>query len=325
MALQAMGGACLPRLQGSALPLSHSEPCMGTLFTVRAFHPDETQGYAAIGAAFQRMHALDTVLSDYRPGNELDRLCQQGHEKPFSASPDLYTMLQRALRVAQETQGAFDPTLGPLTRLWRASRKQQRIPDPDTLADAKARTGWQGIAMKDDTRTIRLPRAGMHLDFGAIAKGYAADEARRVLQEHGVEIAYVAAGGDVAALLPPEGRAAWTVALETGENPQVTVALKEQAVSTSGDLRQFVENDGVRYSHVLHPETGIGLTTRTIVSVVAEEATDCDSFSTAFSVMGRERARELLARKHGMEARFVTLRPDGPDIWQTPGFPIAAE
>lgn len=319
----AMGGVRPPRLRGStALPLTHSEPCMGTLFTVRAFHADEAQGYAAIAAAFRRMHALDAILSDYRSGNELDQLCQHGHEAPFAASADLFVVLRHALHVARETDGAFDVTLGPLTRLWREARKQRRVPAEAEREAARARTGWQGIVLDETRRTVLLPRAGMQLDFGGIAKGYAADAARKVLSEQDVTTALVAAGGDVAVLEPPPGKTAWRVALETGEHPQASLHLRERAVSTSGDLHQFVEMEGKRYSHILNPATGLGLTTRTAVSVVAPTATDCDSLSTALSVMGVEAARNLLATKPGIEARFVMLDGDTPAVWSTPGFPL---
>ncbi len=312
-----------PCLRGGEALLSHSEPCMGTMFTIRAYHADETQGYAAIGKAFQRAHALDATLSDYRPSNELDVLCQQGHTKPFHASPDLFAVLAHALRVSHDTNGAFDVSLGPLTRLWRAARKEQRIPEPAEIADARAHTGWRGIALDETRGTIQLPRAGMQLDFGAIAKGYAADAVRMVLREHGITRAFVAAGGDVVVLQPPPERQAWHVALETGESPQATLRLAAQAVSTSGDLHQFVEINGRRYSHVLDPATGMGLTTRSIVSVVAADATECDSFSTALSVMGLKKAKQFLTTRKGMEARFVRLSADSADVWMTPGFPLA--
>ncbi len=305
--------------------LSHSEPCMGTMFTVRAYHQDEEQGYRAIAAAFRRMHALDATLSDYRPDSELNRLCRSGYAQPFSASDDLYRVLESGIRMARKTGGAFDVTLGPLIQLWRSSRKAGVLPDTQALRDARARSGWDKIVLDSRNRTVRLSHPGMLLDFGGIAKGYAADAALAELARHGVNVALVAAGGDIAASAPPAGSPGWGIALKTGREPQQpAVMLAHQAVSTSGDLHQFVEIAGTRYSHILDPQSGIGLAHPMTVSVVAGTAMDSDSTATALSVMGFHQARAWLRKHPEVQARIVRTGDHGEtSAWQTRGFPLA--
>lgn len=305
--------------------LSHSEPCMGTLFTVRTVHRDESQAYAAIAAAFRRMHALDAALSDYRDDSELSELCRTGFARPFKASDHLFRVLDASLRMAQATGGAFDVTLGPLIRQWRSARKEGRLPENVAILAARARTGWQGISLDASKRTVQLPREGMQLDFGGIAKGYAADQALAELARLGVTAALVAAGGDIAVSEPPPGQPAWHVAIETGAaDAQPSIRLASQAVSTSGNLHQFSEIDGVRYSHILDPKTGLGLTRSIAVSVVAPTAMASDSAATALSVMGLSRSQEWLGRHPNLDARIVSTQEDGvARVWQTPHFPLA--
>lgn len=306
--------------------LTHSEPCMGTMFTVRAYCADETRGYTAIREAFKRMHHLDAVLSDYQPGNELQQLCQQGGLRPFVASSELFAVLEEALNLARETEGAFDPTLGPLTRLWRECRKQRRLPGEDALRQARSLTGWQGIELHHESRAVCLPKSGMQLDFGGIAKGFAADQALAVLTRSGVSSALVAAGGDVAVSAAPPAQGGWRVAIETGKGGgaqalPLAIPLEHQAVSTSGDLNQFLEIRGKRYSHILDAQSGMGLTNPIAVSVVAPSATISDGVATALSVMGLTRAQQWLARRPGIAAHIAYDEAGEPRQWQSPNFP----
>lgn len=310
---------------GQLRQIDHTEPCMGTLFTIRAYHHDEEAGYRAIAASFARMHALDQILSDYRPGNELDLLCQRAHIEPIRVSDDLYRVLQFALNVSRQTDGAFDVTLGPVVRMWRTARKAQRLPSLEERHAARALTGWQDLAMNVRRRTVHFAKAGMQIDFGGIAKGYAADAAREVLRKYGILRSSVAAGGDVGALHPPPGETSWRVALEDGQNETATVLLRQSSVSTSGDLNQFVELDGVRYSHIVDPSTGIGLTSRRVVSVVAPTGMQCDALSTAFSVMELPRVKAFLKKNPAATTRVVSLAKASPVVWQSQGFPLARD
>ncbi len=321
-----LGLGAVPRFPArQSMAIQHTEPCMGTLVTIRAHHPDEALGYRAIAAAFRRMHALDAILSDYRPDSELNQLCRTAHTAPFTASPDLFRVLQESLHMAEATGGAFCPTIGPLVHLWRQARRQRALPSQEALHAARTSTAWQGIQLDSHTHRVCLPRSGMQIDFGGIGKGYAADQALAELARHGVTRALVAASGDIAAGAAPPDADAWSVALDSGLEAQPRVAaLRHQAVSTSGDRHQHLEIGSIRYSHIVDPRTGIGLTEPLAVSVVAPSAMESDSAATALSVMGFARAQQWLASRPGLQARLVRVIPGhSPDIWQSPGFPLS--
>jgi thiamine biosynthesis lipoprotein len=255
---------------------------MGTLVTITLYADSDDQAQRGFIAAFRRIHALDGILSDYKPESELSRVC----ETNGPVSPELITVLAHAQRLAAETDGAFDITVGPLTRLWRQARAQKRFPTNEAIAEALHRSGYRKLQLGRDVRCL-VP--GMRLDAGGIAKGYAADEALAVLRRMGISSALVAVSGDIAIGDPPPGQSGWRVRL--GDEMRT---LSNVGVSTSGDEFQFVEIDGVRYSHIIDPRTGMPLQNSRNVSVIAPSAMEADALATAKSVSAkRQPPRDL--------------------------------
>jgi FAD:protein FMN transferase len=258
-----------------------TEPHMGTLVRITIYAPDAS----ALPAAFARIRDLDNKLSDYKPDSELNQVCRTAHDHPVPVSADLFCVLEAAQKLATETDGAFDVTIGPVTHLWRQGKK----PDRETML----RCGYRNLVLDRARRTVFLKVAGMQLDLGGIAKGYAADEALATLRAHGVRRALVAVSGDIAVGDAPSGKQGWRIAVEPAGGE---LLLHNTAVSTSGDTEQSLDLDGVRYSHIIDPKTGLGLTTHIAVTVEARRGIDADSLATAISVLGPERGRALLAR-----------------------------
>jgi len=268
---------------------------MGSIVRITIYAPSVDSAKAAFTAAFARIAQLDDILSDYKADSELDRVSREAHDHPVRVSDDLWRVLVAAQRISRETGGAFDVTVGPLTHLWREARSQNRIPDAGAIAVARAHCGWRNMVL--DRQTVYLKLDGMQLDVGGIAKGYAADEAIKVLRAHGISRALVACSGDIAASDAPPGEKGWSIGLESGD----PVVLHDRGISTSGDTEQFVEAGGVRYSHIIDPATGMGLTTRIEVTVIAHDGMTADAMATAISVLGRERGLTY-AKRQGVMA-----------------------
>lgn len=269
------------------------EPHMGTLVRIQLYAADEAEAAAAFRAAFDRIEDLNEHLSDYEPDSELNRLCRAEPGKPLDVSGELLPVLQAAQRLAEASGGAFDITLGPLTHLWRAARKSGRIPEAAAIRAAMARSGYRKLHLNAEHGTATLEQADMQLDVGGIAKGYAADEALAVLAEQNIHSALVAMSGDLAIGDAPPGKRGWTVA--AGEPAQV-LELANMAVSTSGGTEQHLDTGGVRYSHIIDPATGMGLTHAPVVTIIARRGIDADALATAVSVMGVERGRAVAER-----------------------------
>jgi thiamine biosynthesis lipoprotein len=253
------------------------EPHMGTLVRITIYAPDASP----MRAAFSRIAQLDDELSDYKPESELNRLCRT-HGQAVRVSEDLFRVLEASLKLSALTDGAFDVTVGPVTHLWRLGK----IANAETLG----RVGWRNVVLDKKRRTVELKIAGIELDLGAIAKGYAADEGLRTLRGLGVRRALIAVSGDIAAGDGPPGTRGWRVGLEPAGGE---IFLKNAAVSTSGDAEQFRKIGGVRYSHIIDPKTGLGLRSAIAVTVVARRGLDADPIATAISVMGEERGRRV--------------------------------
>lgn len=249
---------------------------MGTVVAVTLYADSAEQAQRGFVAAFSRIAQLDRTLSDYRADSELSRACSL--TSPPSA--DLRLVLAHAQEVARRTEGAFDITAGPLTHLWRRARSEKRLPTSAELHDALQQTGYRKLQV---SRELRCTVPGMQLDAGGIAKGYAADEALRALRKIGIRSALVAVSGDVAMSDPPPGQTGWRVRIQDAIR-----TLANAAVSTSGDEFQFVEIDGVRYSHILDPRTGMALRDSHPVSVIASTGIEADALATAFAVQGRQ-------------------------------------
>jgi len=277
---------------------------MGTLVRLVLYAPDQATASTAARAAFDRVAKLDAALSDYRDSSEVSLLARVAGGPSVAVGPDLFAVLERAQEVARRSGGAFDVTVGPLVRLWRRTLRTGDWPDPERREEALLSVGIEKVHLDRTARTVRLDRAGMRIDLGGIAKGYAGDQVLRVLRARRGSRALVAVGGDVVAGEAPPGEAGWVVAIAPDEEAAAgeRLLLRRAAVSTSGDSEQWVERDGVRYSHILDPRTGIGLTGRRRATVVAPEGVTADSLATAACVLGPAEAVALVEATPGAAA-----------------------
>ncbi|MCU0960965.1 MAG: FAD:protein FMN transferase [Pirellulaceae bacterium] len=297
---------------------------MGTKFIIVLYAPDEPTANRGFAAAFARIAALDACLSDYHAESELGRLSAASPTpEPVQASDDVIAVLARAQQISTESDGAFDVTVGPLTKLWRRARRLEQLPSPERMQEALAAVGYQSLVVDAKAHTVHLLKPHMRLDVGGIAKGYAVDQALIELDRLGITHALVNASGDLAASGPPPGKQGWTVGiapLSPAAPPSVFGALAHQAIATSGDAFQYVEIDHVRYSHIINPHTGLGLTQRSSVSVLARNCTDADALASATSVLGPEAGLRWIEQRPDTEA-LVVFEQDGQTVTrQTSGF-----
>lgn len=279
-----------PRAESTLARFDYSQPHMGTLVRIVLYAPSEPVAVAGVNAAFARIAALDAALSDYRDSSELMQVSRQAGGGPVPISDGLFRVLRASQQVARASDGAFDVTAGALSVLWRQARRQNAMPDAERIAAARALVGHTKLELDEASRTVRLRQPNMQLDLGGIAKGFAADEAVAVLATRGIRRALVAAGGDIVAAEPPPGAESWRIAIATLDGgdraPSDHLALRNAAVSTSGDTEQFLVVGGIRRSHIFDPRTGQALSGRSSVTTVAPTGAMSDALATAVSVMG---------------------------------------
>lgn len=302
---------------------------MGTRGRVVVYADDRAKAVEAAAAAFERMAALEQVMSDYRSDSELSLVLAHPPTEPIAVSPDFAEVLRTAMYVSRKTDGAFDPGVAPLVALWRESRRTARLPSPEALTDAKTRATTRGLMLDmpdSGAAALRVDRP-ISLDFGGIGKGFAVGQARDVLRRMGLPICLAAIGGDLAVGDPPPSAAGWRIVVDTGEPGDVAaqvLVLANTCVSTSGHAEQFVEIEGVRYSHIVDPATGLGSTRRVTATVIHPKPGVADALATAICVLGARAGMEC-ARHEFVEAIVWTheIVDDETIMLQTPGMPSA--
>jgi thiamine biosynthesis lipoprotein len=293
------------------------EPHMGTLVKITVYTSGEDEARRAFRAGFDRIGDLDAVLSDYKPDSGLSRLTRTAVRTPVAVSRDLFTVLSASQDLAEQTNGAFDVTMGPVIRLWREARRAKRVPDADALREAASRTGYRKLHLDPARCTVRLDQPGMALDVGGIAKGYAASEALAAISSLDVRSAMVAISGDLAMSDAPPGTRGWRISvhdLPGDQRVSQVVELTNAAVSTAGAAEQHLDVGGRRYSHIVAPSTRMGLTEDLTVTVVARSGLVADGLDTAMSVLGVERGQALIDARADAAALIVRRTAAGDEI-----------
>ena len=261
----------------------------------------------------QTINALASALSVTDAQSEIARLNETGSA---ALSEETAALLAAALELSRRTDGAFDPTVYPLVRLWGFTGETQAVPGSAELQRALAAVGTENVLQSGQNVTLRN---GAMLDFGGIAKGYAAEKCAKLLEAAGIEAALLSLGGNVQTVGTKPDGSAWAVGIADPENPTQAIATLtftcSLALVTSGGYQRYFEEDGVRYHHILDPKTGYparsGLAS---VTILAESGTLADALSTALFVMGLDAAAEFWRGSDDFEAVFVT---DGGKIYAT--------
>jgi thiamine biosynthesis lipoprotein len=323
-AVALIAATVLPGDKPAPMRYEYKEKHMGTLFRIIVYAKDEETARKASKEAFERVSALNAIMSDYLPTSELMKLCAKAGGEPVKVSDELFFVLSRAQEVSRASDGAFDVTVGPVVRLWRQARRSHRLPDPDKLKAALALVGWKNVVLDEKSKTVKLLKRGMQLDLGGIGKGYAADEVLKVLGKHGITQALVAAGGDIAVGDAPPGRPGWVIDIapvEAGKEGPRKLTMSNSAVSTSGDAEQYVEIDGKRYSHIIDPKTGLGLVGRMSATVIAPKGIMADSLTKVVAVLGPKRGFEIIEKTKGVSGRYVRKSDKGTEVFTSKHFP----
>lgn len=290
---------------GSLDRFEFERPLLGKTARIVVYAAEEAKARKATDAAFRRLARIEQVASDYSSISELEvvnGLAGGGAWVPVSES--LLEMLQLAVRVASATDGAFDPTIGPLTELWQRARTKRRLPAEQELHGARSRVGWKRLELDRGRRMVRLTKPGMRLEVGALVRGYAADIAIEEMKERGLPVAMIDIGGDVVVGDAPPGTEGWSVKLiHVADGAPIEVFLRDAAVATSGEGEGSFVIDGTRYSDVVDPRTGLGFTDELVATVVADSGALADALATAMRATGREEG-QALAEAEGVRVWF---------------------
>lgn len=283
---------------------------MYTVVSITVVSRTEDQANKAIHAAFDELDRLAGLLNFYSETSEISAINRQAGKKPVKVSQETLDIIEKAVYVSEMTEGAFDVTVGPLVKLW--DLQKQVIPEKKSIVETLKRVGYKNIVVDKNASTVFLKIKDCQIDLGGIEKGYSVDKVVEVLQQNGITAGVVAVGGEIRLLgKKPDGKP-WVIGVQNprqkGPDDAVTATLElsGKAVSTSGDYIRYFEKDGVRYHHLLEPETGYPSRQCGSTTVVADDNTTTDGFSKLF-ILGPDKGLAV-AKRLGFDVLFIDCK-----------------
>jgi len=290
---------------------------MGCTFSIILYGCDFSDMEAAVEAAFCELHRLDRMLSNYQPGSEWSRMNLHAASGPVTVSAELFQLLLECEKYCEQSQGAFDITIGPLMKAWGFYKGTGRVPSPAEVANALAHCGPSRVRLGHKERTVQFDQADVELDPGGIGKGYAIDRMTDILRSRGFTSALIAGSRSSIYGLgtPPAEPQGWRVSISDARDPRkclTKVRLKNMSLSTSGSFEKFFLADGWTYSHMIDPRTGYPARSTALVSVMAPRTVDSEVWTKPCFIHGPAWAAE---RKPEGFRVFICENPSAPGIW----------
>ncbi|MDW7683322.1 MAG: FAD:protein FMN transferase [Bacillota bacterium] len=298
------------RLPGGPGKIERTEFLMDTIVKAEIFTDDKQQAGDALTAVFSEVAALESVLDRHVDGSDVSRINQAAGETPVAVSDVTLSVVRLALEIGRLTEGAFDITIAPLIELWGFGTGDVAVPTEEQRLEALELVDYTRVQLEGENR-IFLPDPEMQLDLGGIAKGFIVDRAVEFLLDAGVTSANFNAGGDIRVIGDKPDGSAWRIGI-THPRPRdsrdliAIVEIRDKAIVTSGDYERYFLADGIRYHHILDPETGLPAQGLTSVTIVADDAHTADALSTAVFVMGTAQGMELIESLPEVEAILIT-------------------
>jgi FAD:protein FMN transferase len=300
-----------------------TENKMGSPFNLIFVSNDSLKAKHIAQDCFTLIDSLSQIFSDYDTTSEVNKINASAGLTPTKVSPAMLDLLLLSKQAYHKSIGAYDITIGPLSLLWRKARKKQEFPTKAAIETARHLMGFNQVQIDSEKAIIFLPKKGMRLDFGGIAKGYIAQWVIDYLKSIGIKEALADAGGDISMSGAPLSSKGWLVGVNVPETADDLLSKKLEltsiSVATSGDVYQFIENEGVKYSHIINPITGYGVTSLRNVTVIAPLGATADWLATACSILPIELAKKVALENHA-QLLITTIQKDKIKFDATPGF-----
>ena len=275
--------------------IGEAQAHMGTEVSVYLWHDDPEQGKRAVSAIFAEIKRLDRLMSTYIDSSRMSEINRDAAERPVATGDELYYLIERSLDISRLTQGAFDITFDSVGQHY--DFRAHRRPDAETLARELPLIDYHFVHLNAEDHTVKFSHAGVRINLGGIAKGYAVERGIAIAQRYGVQHARVTAGGDTRLLGDRRG-VPWMVGVQNPRDATqvaVTIPLDNEAISTSGDYERYFDEDGERYHHIIVPATGTPAGEVHSVTIIGPDAVMTDALSTSVFIMGVDKGLTLIA------------------------------
>jgi thiamine biosynthesis lipoprotein len=296
---------------------------MGSPFNLILVSNDSAKASDLAKASFALIDSFNHIYSDYDSSSELSKLKLNAGNGFQSCSPALWDILIQSKLAFEISHHTFDISIGPLSSLWKAKRKKQLFPDSLTIKETLTLVGLHKIFWDTSKHQILIPQKGMKLDLGGIAKGYIAQKVIDFLINQGIDAALADAGGDITMSNAAPGTDGWVVGVNIPETTddllKNKLSLANYSVATSGDAYQYIEHNGKKYSHIIDPRSGYGVSFQRNVTVIAKNGTLADWLATACSILSIHEAKDI-CKKLQAELFISTIENSKITVYQTRGF-----
>ncbi|MBT3375608.1 MAG: FAD:protein FMN transferase [Lentisphaerae bacterium] len=300
--------------QGISGPHVYEFPIFGTYGRLSFWGPEDL-AEETTDEVVERLQSIHDMSNLFADDSELSRLNATAREEPFVCSDRLWELLGECRRAHQETDGAFDISVGPLMKLWGFHRKRTTLPTEAEIEAARAAVGLENVLFGELTKTVLFRHPDTYLDLGGVVKGYALDQVAEIARKRGIRTGMIDLGGNIFCLNePPPGKHAYNIGVRNPfDNDALleTVGITNCAVATSGNYEQFVEVEGKRIHHIIDPRTGYPAEDVAGVTVITPRGIDSDVFSTAIFVEGEKLVHHLRCTRRRTSVLRVLLETDG--------------
>ncbi len=282
---------------------------MGNRFEITVEANSDSEAELFLDLAVNEIKRIEEKLSTYKEHSETNLINNNAGKKTVSVSEETFRLIQRSIKISEITQGAFDITYGSIDkRFWNFDTRMKALPDKEIAKKLVKLINYKNIILDDKDFTVFLKEEGMRIGFGGIGKGYAAENAKKILISNGVKAGIVNASGDLTAFGKPEGIDCWTIGIA---NPDVvqqsfsTMEITDMAVATSGNYEKFVVIDGKKYSHTIDPKTGYPISGIKSVTIISPNAEISDAFATPVTIMGVKAGLAMINQIKGIECIII--------------------
>ena len=287
---------------------------MGSVFQITLVDSDSISAHQNINKAILEIERIENLISEWRPQTQISQVNQNAGIKPVKVDKEVFELTKKAIWFSEISNGAFDISIVAMDKIWKFDGTMEKLPSKKAIRNSIVNVNYKNIVLDSINSTIFLSKKGMKIGFGSIGKGYAADKARKLLQESGIIAGIINAAGDIATWGTQIGGNPWRIGvnnpLETGETIEILEFSGNNAVTTSGNYEKYAEINDKRYSHIINPKTGYPSTELISVTIIGPNAEMCNGFSTSIMVLGLKKGIKLINKFPDYQYIIITKKED---------------
>ncbi len=293
----------------SLVKYKHQLLLMGSQFEITALSENENQANTAIDSAIEEIKRIEKLISSWDANSQTSAINNSAGIKPVKVDRELYDLIYRSKKISKLTNGIFDISFASIDKIWKFDGSMTKMPLPDEIANSVKLINYQNIILDSGLKTVFLKDKNMKIGFGAIGKGYAANKAKKLMQSMRIENGVVNAGGDLISWGNQKDGQEWSIAITDPQNKTKPIGwlnISNQAVVTSGNYEKYFEFDGIRYSHIINPKTGMPATGIKSVTVICGDAEVADALATSVFILGEKEGIDTINKLKGIECFVIT-------------------